>query len=162
MITIRKACRKDLDRIMEIFDIARRFMKASGNANQWINGYPQRELIAGEIAASHCHVCEDEQGKTVGTFCLIPGPDPTYSYIEEGAWPDDDPYYVIHRIASDGSRKGIATACIAWCSRQSPHLRVDTHADNKVMQSLLIKNGFTRCGIIYAANGTPRIAFYRN
>lgn len=162
MITIRKARGEDLDRLMEIFGRARRFMESTGNASQWINGYPQRGLIAGEIEASHCHVCEDEQGRTVGTFCLIPGPDPTYSHIEEGAWPDDEPYYVIHRMASDGSRKGIATACIEWCSKQFPRLRADTHADNKVMQHLLTKNGFSRCGIIHVANGTPRIAFQRD
>lgn len=161
-MTIRKASPGDLDRLMEIFDIARRFMQSTGNANQWINGYPQRELIAREIEASHCHVCENETGQIVGTFCFIPGPDPTYSYIEDGAWPNDEPYYVIHRIASDGSCKGIAKACIDWCYSQCQHLRVDTHADNEVMQKSLIRNGFVRCGIIYVANGTPRIAFQRD
>ena len=29
------------------------------------------------------------------------------------------------------------------------------------MQHLLEKNGFTPCGIIYVANGTPRIAYQR-
>ena len=40
MPTIRKAELKDVDRLMEIFDRARKFMTAHGNANQWINGYP--------------------------------------------------------------------------------------------------------------------------
>lgn len=39
---IRTACAGDLDRLMEIFEHARRFMQANGNSNQWINGYPQR------------------------------------------------------------------------------------------------------------------------
>ncbi len=30
-------------------------------------------------------------------------------------------------------------------------LRADTHADNKIMQHLLEKNGFTRCGVIHVA-----------
>ena len=38
-------------------------------------------------------------------------------------------------------------------------IRSDTHADNKTMQHLIEADGFTRCGIIYIADGTPRIAY---
>lgn len=163
-IVIRKAVSDDIEIIMNIFSIARQFMKATGNPNQWINGYPQKELIINDITNGHCYVCENEnflERKVVATFCFIEGPDPTYSYIEEGEWPDDLPYYVIHRLASDGTVHGIASRCIEWCQEKSSVLRVDTHHDNKVMQHLLEKNGFSRCGIIYVANGTPRIAYYR-
>ena len=152
----------DIDRLMEIFSIARSFMASSGNPNQWIDGYPQKELILKEIENNHCYVCVDSYDKAIATFCLIQGPDPTYSYIEDGEWPDDSPYYVIHRLASDGSIKGIASKCIEWCSGVSSCLRVDTHHDNKVMQHLLEKNGFVKCGIIYVANGTPRIAYQKS
>lgn len=160
---IRKAVPADIDRLMRIFAIAREFMKSSGNPNQWINGYPQEELIRNEIAAGHCFVCvSSEDGHVVATFCFIEGPDPTYSYIEDGEWPDDEPYYVIHRLASDGSVKGITGFCIDWCQQISTCLRADTHHDNKVMQHLLEKNGFVKCGIIYVSNGTPRIAYQRS
>ena len=157
--TIRPATFTDLDRLMEIFEAARRFMESTGNPNQWINGYPQRALIAEEISQEHCYVCQDEEGKTIGTFCFVPSPDPNYACIEDGAWLNDAPYHVIHRLASDGSEKGIFKACIDWCALQDTNLRADTHADNKVMQHLLEKNGFIRCGIIYVSNGTPRIAY---
>lgn len=159
--TIRPATFTDLDRLMEIFEAARRFMESTGNPNQWINGYPQRALIAEEISQEHCYVCQDEEGKTIGTFCFVPSPDPNYACIEDGAWLNDAPYHVIHRLASDGSEKGIFKACIDWCALQDTNLRADTHADNKVMQHLLEKNGFIRCGIIYVSNGTPRIAYQR-
>lgn len=160
-ISIRKAVEHDLDNLMRIFDTARQFMVRSGNPNQWINGYPQRELIAGEIESGHCYVCESETGQVVATFCFIPGPDPTYSYIENGDWPDNRPYYVIHRLASDGTCKGIAKLCFDWCFSRYPCLRVDTHAENKVLQHLLAENGFRRCGIIYLKNGSPRIAYQK-
>ena len=160
-MNIRKATPVDLCRLMEIFDAARRFMAKTGNPNQWINGYPQRGLIADEISNGHCYACENPEGKTVGTFCFVPSPDPNYARIEKGAWLNDKPYHVIHRIASDGSEKGIFQACINWCASRDSNLRADTHADNKIMQHLLEKNGFTRCGIIYVANGTPRIAYQR-
>ena len=160
---IRKAVPTDIDRLMQIFAIAREFMKSSGNPNQWINGYPQEELIKNEIEQGHCFVCvNNDDGMVVATFCLIQGPDPTYSYIEDGAWPDNEPYYVIHRLASDGSVKGITGFCIDWCQQISPCLCADTHHDNKVMQHLLEKNGFVKCGIIYVANGPPRIAYQKN
>ena len=42
-----------------------------------------------------------------------------------------------------------------------PELRADTHADNKIMQHLLEKNGFTRCGVIHVADGSPRFAYQK-
>ena len=39
--------------------------------------------------------------------------------------------------------------------------RADTHADNKIMQHLLEKNGFTRCGVIHVADGSPRFAYQK-
>lgn len=160
-LNVRKAVMDDLDRLMEIFAAAKRFMADTGNPGQWVAGYPQRELMAGEIASSWCYVCETEEGRMVATFCLIPGPDPTYSYIEDGAWPDDRPYYVIHRLASDGTCRGVGSFCLDWCFSRCPCLRVDTHADNRVMQGLLARNGFVRCGIIYLKNGSPRIAYQK-
>lgn len=161
-MNIRLATKTDLAAIMPIFDKARAFMAANGNNKQWINGYPQQELIEKEIKSGHCYVCTDETQKVVATFCFIKGPDPTYALIEEGSWPNDKPYYVIHRLASDGSHKGIARLCINWCFAQHPCLRADTHEDNHIMQHLLEQNGFVRCGIIYVANGTPRIAYQKD
>ena len=42
---------------------------------------------------------------------------------------------------------------------QIAHLRIDTNEDNRVMQRTVEKAGFTRRGIIYIADGTPRIAY---
>ena len=75
-------------------------------------------------------------------------------------WLDDSPYGVIHRIAGDGTKKGIGEFCIRWALQQCPHLRVDTHEDNKVVQNLLKKLGFVHCGTIYLeADHAPRLAF---
>ena len=71
-LQIRKATLDDLDRLMEIFEEARRFMCRTGNPNQWINGYPQRELIQEEIEASHCYVC-NERRKSSGYLLFHSG-----------------------------------------------------------------------------------------
>lgn len=43
---IRHAAESDLPRILEIYDIARQFMRQSGNMTQWINGYPSEAAAA--------------------------------------------------------------------------------------------------------------------
>ena len=144
-----------------IFARARDYMRRSGNLNQWVNGYPQRERILADMDQGACHVCEEE-GRILGVFSYFPGPDPTYAYIEDGSWPDDAPYGVIHRIAVDVHRKGVASFCFDYALSLCPVLRIDTHADNLPMQNSLKKNGFTRCGIIYLENGDPRVAFHKS
>ena len=86
--------------------------------------------------------------------------EPTYHIIEDGSWIDGDSYGVVHRLASDGSEKGIGRYCLDWAYEQSGHLRVDTHTDNKIMQSVLEKNGFVKCGIIHVfEDDYPRYAY---
>lgn len=158
---IRLAELNDLNSLMDIYSYARKFMQENGNPNQWINGYPSAELIKNEINEKHCYVCQSDNGEILGTFCFIAGEDPTYKHIENGSWLNDNPYYVIHRLATSGKQKGIANSCFKWCFEQCDNIRVDTHHDNIVMQHILEKNGFIRCGIIYTDNGTPRIAYQK-
>lgn len=158
MWNVRKAEPADLDRLMEIYEGAKRFMARTGNPNQWIDGYPSREVIAADISKGHCHVWE-EDGEIIAAFALIVGNDPTYSRIDDGQWLNDLPYAVVHRLASSGKRGGIGRDCLQWCVERHRNLRVDTHADNRVMQRTLENMGFRRCGIIYCHNGTPRIAY---
>ena len=157
---IRKAKEEDLPGIMEIYGRARSFMAENGNRSQWGDTYPPRELVRQDIEQGRCYVCESENG-VEGVFYFSIGEDPTYLLIEEGEWKNEEPYGAIHRVASMGRIKGVAPRCIQWCQKQCPNLRIDTHEDNKVMQRVLEKNGFCRCGKIYAEDGTPRIAYQK-
>lgn len=159
-MTIRPATPEDLSALLELYETAKAFMVRTGNPNQWKPGYPGAELLRGEMDRGVCYVAE-ENGEIVGTFCAIPGQDPTYKVIYDGAWPDDDPYITIHRLASNGKTKGVAKACFAFCEKRGLALRIDTHADNHVMQDLLDKNGFAHCGRILLADGSPRLAYHR-
>ena len=159
---IRRTTEANLPRVMEIYAYARTFMAAHGNPRQWgATGWPPESLIRQDIAAGKSYVCLHE-GKIVGTFFYDHGTDtdPAYRVIENGAWRADTPYGVVHRVAGDGSVKGIGTFCIQWAIQRSGHLRMDTHGDNYVMQSLLKKLGFVYCGIIYVEeDNDPRLAF---
>ncbi len=39
------------------------------------------------------------------------------------------------------------------------NIRIDTHLDNRIMQHVIKKYGFTYCGIIYLASGDERLAY---
>lgn len=159
---IRHSTEQDFCQIMEIYEYARRFMAEHGNPNQWgPTNWPPEKLIHSDIAEGKSYVCVYED-RIVGTFFFDQGKDiePTYHVIESGAWLDSGPYGVIHRLAGDGSVKGIGRFCIEWTLKQCGHLRIDTHGDNKVMQNLLEKNGFIYCGIIHVKNDNyPRFAY---
>lgn len=157
---IRKAAPAELPVLLEIYREARAYMASHGNPNQWKSGYPSRALIEAEIAAGTCMVCT-EQDEILGVFSCLPGPDPTYAVIEDGAWPDEAPYGVIHRISVRAHQKGVASFCFAYGLRRFGTIRIDTHRDNLPMQKALAKNGFVRCGIIHLENGEERIAYQK-
>ncbi len=155
---IREATIGDINEIMRVYETARRFMAQNGNPTQWGNSYPEREIIEEDIKERRLFVLENECG-ICGAFVCMPGPDPTYINIYDGAWQTDEPYFAMHRIASDGRTRGFLKACFEFSYKKCPHLRIDTHRDNKVMQSALEKCGFEQRGIIYLQNGEERIAY---
>ena len=157
-MTIRKALPEDLDAIMPIFTAAKAFMARTGNPTQWGADYPSRALILQDIAAGHCYA-EETEGAIHGVFACIPGDDPTYRMIR-GRWLNDAPYAAVHRVASDGALPGFTARCLDFCRAQCPELRVDTHEDNRVMQHLLEKYGFRRCGVILGHDGRERLAYH--
>ena len=154
---IREARIEDMERLLEIYEIAKAFMRQTGNLHQWNSSYPSRELLEGDIEAHHLFVMEEEH-VIHSVFAFSIGEDPTYKEIE-GAWLDDSTYGTIHRIASDGTMHQVFNKVVNFCEERCAHLRADTHEDNKVMQKVILRNGFIETGIIYIADGTPRIAY---
>lgn len=156
---IGNASADDLPRIGEIYAYARDFMARTGNPNQWGTTHPPLPQLKADIENGKLYVVRSEEN-IHGVFYFAVEEDPTYAVIYEGAWNSGKSYGVIHRIASDGSR-GILKAAVEYALTQTDYLRIDTHADNLVMQSAVRKQGFRYCGIIYIADGTPRLAYDR-
>lgn len=157
--TVRNAQWEDLPRIEEIYAYARDFMARTGNPNQWGKTNPPAAQLKKDIENRLLFVIT-EGGNIHGVFYFYIGEDPTYLEIRGGTWRCRKPYGTIHRIAGDGSG-GILKAAVAFCEKQIDHLRIDTHHDNLVMQRSVEKQGFSRRGIIYIADGSPRIAYDR-
>ncbi len=152
---------EDLPRILEIYDIAKAYMRSSGNPNQWNGAYPDPETLKEDIQKNRLYVFKKD-GRVHGVFVLLLEEEPTYGYIEDGSFREGEtPYGTIHRLAGDGEVKGLFPRCVAFCQSKVKYLRADTHFDNHTMQYLLEKNGFERRGIIYLKNGDPRIVYQK-
>ena len=162
MKRIEKATTASLEQVMKIYDDARAYMRATGNATQWAGGYPAESLIRADMEKGNLYLCLDEE-EIVGVFYFAKENDPTYEKIYEGSWLNDEPYAVIHRVAvsQNSHGKGVASFIFDFCFEKWANIKIDTHRDNLPMQRSLEKRGFVRCGIIYLESGDERIAFQR-
>jgi hypothetical protein len=160
-IQIRHSTPKDLPTILTLIEDGRQIMRSDGNLHQWSGNSPSADLIIEDIDNGYSYLCIEGK-KTIGTFAFIPGPDPTYLKIYEGAWIEtESPYYVIHRMASTPESHGVFSAAMDYCFSVTNNIRIDTHRDNHIMQHNLLKHGFLYCGIIYLLNGDKRLAYQR-
>lgn len=151
-INIRKAKQSELAKIMEIYAYARKIMKDNGNATQWGNNRPDIATIQKDIEQQQLYVVE-QQNAIHAVFAFVLGEDPTYRVIEDGQWQDNSEY---------GTIRGIFDLIMQFCEQKIKHIRIDTHKDNTIMQHLIEKHQFQRCGIIYVSDKTPRIAYEKS
>ncbi len=165
-MVIRPATKADLPAVLPVFEAAKAIMRADGNHDQWgAPGFPGDALLLRDIARGGGFVISSEaegevEKSIVAYFALLPSPEPTYDVID-GAWLTDGHYGVIHRIASYPEVHGIFSAVIDFAAARYPHLRIDTHRDNRIMQHLIDMAGFTYCGVIWLEDGTERLAYER-
>ena len=145
---IRQAIHADLDAIFNIYDYARDFMKQSGNPLQWGETYPEKEVILNDLAAGFLYVIEDDNSSLCGVFAFLPKGDSVYDNID-GKWLNDLPHAAIHRVASNGTQKGLFGQILAFCRQFSNNIKIDTHKQNLVMQHVLKKHGFIECGTVF-------------
>ena len=158
---IREAQPSDMADIMKVMDAAKGIMRQSGNLRQWGEGYPSEAVIFSDIKKNGGFVVEDDR-KVVGYFAFLKSPELTYARIYEGQWLDDEePYHVVHRIASYPDAHGIFSSIMDFCFSLDPNIRIDTHRDNHIMQHNISKHGFAYCGIINLANGDERLAYQK-
>ena len=159
--TIRKSTLADLPIILSLRDQAREIMRSYGNTFQWPDGYPRDDMFRRDIELGGSHVMLNEKGEVVGTFALLPSPEETYNVIYNGQWIDNEPYHVIHRIASTPDSHGILDAVLDYCESQVPNIRIDTHEANVIMRKGLERHGYEYCGTIILLDGNPRMAFQK-
>ena len=159
---IGKTEEEDAAAVAEMYREGSAFLRASG-VDQWQNGYPNEEAVQGDLTEGTGYVMETERGVD-GYACISFTGEPCYADLQ-GEWLSLQPYVVIHRMAisNDCKGKGAAGAFFGFaqslCAERQIHsMKVDTDADNKMMQQVLKKFGFTYCGTVCFDN-SEKIAF---
>lgn len=155
---VRHSTYDDLPRIQEILYGCRAFMKCHGNPNQWEDMDRVIRKTREDIDKGDSYVLL-EGGTIEAVFTLALGIDPTYLYIEDGAWLNDKPYVTIHRIGSSFRYHGILKEAVDLALTMASDVRVDTSVDNVPMRNGLGKLGFQYCGVIYIDTGESRLAY---
>ena len=154
IMNIRLATALDADRIFEIYEYARAYMKAHGNPHQWGDDRPEKSLTKDDIKNQRCYVMEDD-GHIFACFVFTIGFEKEY----EIRFPSKSEYGVIHRVASDGSKRNIVSRIVDFAKKEISILRIETHEDNKTMQKAVEKLGFKRLGIIQLDDKSFRILY---
>lgn len=163
---LKPSSKNDLFRIMEIISDAQKYL-ASLSIDQWQDGYPDEAQILLDMENEDSYIVLNKATEIVATTVFTTKLEPTYNEIE-GEWltPTNNTYGVIHRLAvganyrSLGVAKFILNTCEAKLQEMNiESMRIDTHRENKGMQSLITKLGYTYCGIITVRGGAERLAY---
>ena len=158
----RKAVQNDAERIMEIINEAKAFLRDSG-VDQWQTGSPDMDTIRSDIDVQNGYVLEDE-GHVIAYFFVTYGIEEFQKHID-GAWKSDLPSAAIHRMAIDNSYKnrGLADECFRFAEKifmeQGYYsVKQDTDDGNSRMKHVLEKNGYEYCGIVRFDN-SDKVAY---
>lgn len=164
---IKKAEMSDYPRIVEILKDGRNQLAERG-IDQWQGDYPNLEHVKEDVKNGYAFLVHSDDHETVGTFTILPAPDHAYDELD-GQWLlDTQDYRTIHRVAihSDHAGQGYASklfeAVIDHFKDNEPDvksLRIDTHEDNKAMQHLITKSGFTRVGTLHGVYRPKEISY---
>lgn len=159
---LRKASLEDLDAIWEILQDAIAQRKKDGST-QWQDGYPNPASIREDINNGFGYVLVEED-RIIAYAAIIFGIEPAYEAIQ-GKWLSNNPYVVVHRVATAEhfKGKGIATQLFLLIEALSIQnkvfsIKVDTNFDNKPMLRILEKLNYTYCGEVFF-RGSSRKAF---
>ena len=156
-----KATSEDVEDVMRIFAQARQAQRAAG-FRQWEDGYPSVDVLTKDIGNSRGFVLDDD-GQAAG-YVAIATSDEEYDRHPE-LWTGARKYAVFHRIAlpDDYRGRGLSGELFDLAESYAMRLgadcvRIDTGLENKPMQHILAKRGYTalgRCDFVWG----PRLAY---
>lgn len=146
---LRKATFDDITDVMRILAQARQAQRRAG-FRQWDDGYPSRDVVHADISNGVGYILDD--GGVAAGYVAIARRDEEYDRHLE-LWDVTMDYAVFHRIAiADGYRGHKLSATLfdpaeALAVRMGAKaIRIDTGLENRPMQHILAKRGYTILG----------------
>lgn len=164
MFVLREARQEDMDAVLTIVAQCQALMAQRG-IDQWQDGYPNRTVIAEDIALCRGYILEQNQQVAAYAALVFDG-EPAYDALEGGEWLQQGSYVTVHRMCVSDNFRGqkVGENFFNHIAQFSLSLgvdavRVDTHPDNQVMLALLGRIGFVYCGVVHY--NALRVAFER-
>jgi GNAT superfamily N-acetyltransferase len=164
---IKLATLLDVDEIVLLLNGAKVTMKAM-NIPQWSDEYPVKDDILQDIDNKSAYILL-ENNKILGYAALEITPDSNYAVLYDGTWlKSTGNYATIHRsaIKSDQTSKGLGAKFFRELEEKALELgmkeiRVDTHEKNLPMRRLIKKRAYSKRGVVYVSDGTPRFVYQK-
>lgn len=149
---IEKATLGELSEILVVIESARAFLKAQGIAQWQASAYPAVSDITRDIEKGIAYVLKVD-GQVAVYAAIMTGYDRAYDKIKGDWLQGGHDYVTIHRLAVSTQFRGqsLGQKFFTDTFEALAHyrdFRVDTHPDNKIMQHILGKLGFEKCGIV--------------
>lgn len=163
MIEINRAMYQDMNRIINIIEEAKEYLKLN-NIDQWQNNYPNKNTIAQDIMMNEAYIVYLDE-IACAYFMLSYQKESSYDEVIEGAWSNNEDYAVIHRlaIAKEFRGQGLATKIFERIEEEvslnSKQIRIDTHKENLAMKSLLENRDYNYVGEIRLKDKSLRDAY---
>lgn len=146
----RHATAEDIDRIVEIVSHASQRLGKAG-IDQWQRGYPNRQSIEQDVADGVGMIlCLGAEILAYGAV-IFTG-EKAYDDLTGGEWLTKGEYAVVHRLCVSeifvgmGFAKQFMRAAETMAAERVAAMRIDTHPENKIMQNMIEKLGYTYCG----------------
>lgn len=156
---IRHAQLSDLSAIWQIIQDAIQARKEEGS-DQWQDGYPNPQVLEDDIQKAYAYVlCSKDEILAYAALIFGEDPEPAYASID-GAWLSNQPYVVVHRVATAKKHKGKGIATYLFreiekiaLEKSYFSIKVDTNYDNLAMLKLLDNLEYSYCGIVVLPGG---------
>lgn len=159
---LRKVEENELGQVWVILQEAIERRRLDGS-KQWQDGYPNPTSVKSDFDNGYGYVLESEN-KIMAYAAIIFDEEPAYNGIE-GKWLTNEPYLVVHRVATSNETmgKGMAKKLFLMLEDLAKEnrvfsIKVDTNYDNAAMLHILDTLGYTYCGEVYF-RGSARRAF---
>ncbi len=145
----RKATESDIPVIKAVLDEAREAQRSNG-FRQWKDGYPSEQIITADIKTGQGYLLE--QDGIIAAYADIAFTDPEYDRLEH-IWNLHTSYGAIHRIGIADRFRGrrVSYILLRNCEKLiaasgAKAIRIDTGVENRPMQHLLSRTGYTNLG----------------